>query len=1452
MPSPDEADDAFDDLMFDESAIAQIDAATVQAAARCLGRTETPPPDPEESLLQDDGEAPSSSLSVLPASGQPSNLTHESAPATVHCPETPRAAPVRAPSHAATCTDDAVERPPDAAKKGLTASQPMTFDDEDEEGDMWDERFLMQLEKVEQKGCPRSANDRTSAEDCPAPRRQVAQSNVQATMRPLQRTQSGNESFKQRTLFGDRAVETLRGPGILSLSSQGAGGADGSKGPRKANRTQQWNASARAPLSRQQTHRQNSAADRDRHEGRGSEAAGICDDSDYIVEAWQDGPPSVSLSGVAAPLPPDSMKLQLDTEAARTFLYPTNMAKRDYQYNIVQKALFDNVLVALPTGLGKTFIAAVVILNFFRWYPQGKIIFVAPSKPLVAQQQLACHGICGLPWDVACEMTGDNPRARRSDDWEQKRIFYMTPQTLQNDIATEQVDPKDIVCLVVDEAHRATGNYAYCGIVAQIQAVNPYFRILALTATPGTNSQRVQEVIDNLHISLIELRTEEAIDIRQYVHKKREEAMVVDMPEDIGHVRELFLEYMEDNCQALVKHGLLPRAEAGRLHDHQVRRAFSDRSDILARKRWLGGVLNETAKMAEARKLLDVYSLKMFRERVDGLLKSLKKQDNKKAKLAQILNLAASIPTETHPKMVATVDTLLNHFKAEHGAGTSTRVMIFCSLRECVREICDALEQFPELKATPFIGQASDKTGKGLTQKQQKEVIAKFKTGVFNILVATSIGEEGLDIGEVDLILCYEAPKNSIRMLQRVGRTGRKRDGRVVVLLSEYESNNWQQSKDNYKGVQQLITVGNNVTLYDDVPRLIPPSVRPTVQFAELDQPEFRPELISSRKNAVKGRQTNQAAQKRKARLSDPHRNAPEGALMGFLQASALGRGLREGDTPSTGRNNRRAHSSAKIFSSPTDTPLSDDSDDEAIERGLLLRREGLTPRCSMGPAPRGNLLDMADSSAAALRKSSPSLSDDAQRTKRKANPTLAEPAARRSSRALSSDGLALTPAQSPRQAARATEIEQDGQGSQEHVAQRGVADMHESNVPLDLSREFSPSWPCDDDLIIDLSQAARAGEGLSLGCIAREPEPPGPSESPCRTKVHPLIASLAASEGVDLFGQPALAEVDCNKTAESSRLARPDTRRLSFDGQDEPVPPPLVNLRDSLREKAECRDADPIVIGDSSPVAILRRRRRPSPVSDQTEDSPLIARKRQVRAAARAVPSSSPPDTTSAPLSAKRPRKPRSSRAPVTPAVDGQAAPASSRPHVRGNAVPLRADAKERQSKATKSKRRRKIIGNSPTSRAFFQLEAERDTDEERRQPNRSDSDDEGLDTDLADSSDLEHVGEFEATQAPKGYNQRAIYQQSLLTQGAPTPFRRQTVGGFYGGRWGQQEPGSTGNARMEAVRLRGGRDARGRPSSGDEEDSYSLGSFVCDDGDVEYATEGSGDGGTGDEGGD
>jgi Fanconi anemia group M protein len=123
-----------------------------------------------------------------------------------------------------------------------------------------------------------------------------------------------------------------------------------------------------------------------------------------------------------------------DDFAGRRWIYPVNMPVRGYQKTAVEMALFHNAMIVLPTGFGKTFIAAVVMYNFYNWYPQGKIIFVAPTRPLVAQQINECKKVSGIPYSACVEITGMTSSDKRQQLIEERRVIFATPQVIENDL----------------------------------------------------------------------------------------------------------------------------------------------------------------------------------------------------------------------------------------------------------------------------------------------------------------------------------------------------------------------------------------------------------------------------------------------------------------------------------------------------------------------------------------------------------------------------------------------------------------------------------------------------------------------------------------------------------------------------------------------------------------------------------------------------------------------------------------------------------------------------------------------------------------------------------------------------------------------------------------------------------------------------------------------------------
>lgn len=561
---------------------------------------------------------------------------------------------------------------------------------------------------------------------------------------------------------------------------------------------------------------------------------------------------------------------KLNEDALNTWWYPTNLGTiRDYQFNITQKGLFHNLLVALPTGLGKTFIAATVMLNWFRWTKDAQMVFVAPTKPLVSQQVSACLDIAGIPRSQTTMLTGGAAPGLRAKEWQSKRVFFMTPQTLINDLKTGIADPKRIVLLVVDEAHRATGGYAYVEVVKFLRRFNQSFRVLALTATPGSTVESVQAVIDGLDISRVEIRTENSIDIREYVHNRDVEIETFENSDEMIFCMDL----LSTTLRPLVSQLRTMNAYWG--NDPMGLTAFGLTK---SRQQWMGSdagrnanfglkgkvnaIFTVLASLAHAIDLLKYHGIVPFYRHIlhfksntdgqkGGKWQKQVVQDESFKKLMSHLEPWTKNPEFIgHPKLEYLKSVILNHFM-DAGEGKenvdsnstgrpATRVMIFVHFRDSAEEVTRVLQRYaPMIRPHVFVGQSSAKGSEGMDQKTQLSIIEKFKAGTYNTIVATSIGEEGLDIGEVDLIVCYDSSASPIRMLQRMGRTGRKRAGRITLLLMKgKEEDNFTKAKDNYEKMQQMIASGTRFTFHDDrSARILPKGIRPLADKRRIEIP---------------------------------------------------------------------------------------------------------------------------------------------------------------------------------------------------------------------------------------------------------------------------------------------------------------------------------------------------------------------------------------------------------------------------------------------------------------------------------------------------------------------------------------------------------------------------------------------------------------------------------------
>jgi hypothetical protein len=148
------------------------------------------------------------------------------------------------------------------------------------------------------------------------------------------------------------------------------------------------------------------------------------------------------------------------------------------------------------------------------------------------------------------------------------------------------------------------------------------------------------------------------------------------------------------------------------------------------------------------------------------------------------------------------------------------------------------------IRPAAFVGQAktasagaggTDAGAVGMDQSEQQRVLAAFRLGEVNVLVATSVAEEGLDIGQVDLLVCFDAVASPVRLVQRFGRTGRRRDGTCVLLLTEPEERQYEATRRRAHALQAAVDEGSGVELCAADPAPLPQDVADALRCRFVD-----------------------------------------------------------------------------------------------------------------------------------------------------------------------------------------------------------------------------------------------------------------------------------------------------------------------------------------------------------------------------------------------------------------------------------------------------------------------------------------------------------------------------------------------------------------------------------------------------------------------------------------
>ncbi|QSZ66651.1 DEAD/DEAH box helicase [Methanofollis aquaemaris] len=497
---------------------------------------------------------------------------------------------------------------------------------------------------------------------------------------------------------------------------------------------------------------------------------------------------------------------------------PECLEERRYQLAIALQALDASTMVVLPTGLGKTAVALITAAS--RLYQEGgRLLVLAPTKPLVEQHLRFFSERLNLPEGACALFTGDTAPDERKAIWECAQAVFATPQVVKNDLIAGRYDLGEVTLLVVDECHRAVGNYAYVFLTRRYLTTAGKPLLLAMTASPGGDHGKVEEVMANLGVVQVEARTEHDDDVRPYIHERDVDYLSVDLPDELAEAVGDLNRLLDSRLNALGEAGFrVPAREKLSMKalnalnaQVQARIAQHDPAGFMA-----ASVYAEIMKVRHAVSLaesqgstaLRTYLEKLFSEGRSGSGTKASKRLAGDPVFRRLCARAAGWETELHPKVGLTIDLVLEEVR-EH---PESRTIIFASFRDTVGHLVEALKA-AGVHAERFVGQATRDAEKGLTQKQQIEVLRRFREGEFPAIVATSVGEEGLDVPSTDLVVFYEAVPSEIRSIQRKGRTGRNEAGRIVVLTTKgtsdevYKYVSLNRERQMLKGIKKL---GNN------------------------------------------------------------------------------------------------------------------------------------------------------------------------------------------------------------------------------------------------------------------------------------------------------------------------------------------------------------------------------------------------------------------------------------------------------------------------------------------------------------------------------------------------------------------------------------------------------------------------------------------------------------------
>ena len=501
-------------------------------------------------------------------------------------------------------------------------------------------------------------------------------------------------------------------------------------------------------------------------------------------------------------------------------LVENSLLFREYQNIIVEKALYKNSLIVVPTSLGKTVITLLICIDILYNWKKSKILILAPTRPLVRQHLNLFKRFTKIE-NICFGLTGKVSPDIRKTIWKSRsiRVFFATPELVKNDLDNDILEKDEFYLIVFDEAHRAVKNYSYTQIAKKFYDNKDSKKIpmqIALSASPGSSKEKIQEICSNLYIEQTIIKSEDDKDVLPYIYNIDIEHKRFDIDTKHKEISSIIQSLIDDKIKWLIDNNFIKKKKVENVY----------RKDLLNLGNYLKTEITQTNNnknfflfaalkyqsmsmiLLYCRDLIESqgsFSLKKFFDKFQNDIPNRTYLellfDPNIQKIIEILKNEKIL--FSHPKISNLISIVKNflyiskenviiespippvYVKDEENKSNlnQKKILIFSQYRDTLEVITNLLDEHG-IPCRGFYGQSNKKDQKGLDQDKQISILEDFKKGIFPVLVATSVAEEGLDIPNVDLVIFYEPVPSEIRFIQRKGRTGRFSDGKVVVLVA--------------------------------------------------------------------------------------------------------------------------------------------------------------------------------------------------------------------------------------------------------------------------------------------------------------------------------------------------------------------------------------------------------------------------------------------------------------------------------------------------------------------------------------------------------------------------------------------------------------------------------------------------------------------------------------------